>query len=234
MAEDVSSVDTALPGPGPEQAYEPISERSLAADDSADFPSADPQESSAALRFAAAAEELGREIGNLREELAKGHARAEAREKTIDRLHAEVERLRAGETRLLLRPVIADLRRLRDDLITQARALAGASSEAKPAPLLESFADSVEYTLERCGVTVVRPVQDAPCDPAEHHVTGFAPTDDGSLDGRIMKIVSDGYRDEAGARLIAPARVIAYRASAGAAPREDAQPGDVPAEPYQQ
>ena len=50
---------------------------------------------------------------------AREHDRAKAREGGIDRLHEDTQRLRVGETRELLRPVLADLRWLRDDLLSQ-------------------------------------------------------------------------------------------------------------------
>jgi molecular chaperone GrpE (heat shock protein) len=157
-------------------------------------------------------EELAHEISGLREQLAKDHARAEARERTIDRLHAEVERLRAGEARTLLRPVITDLRRLRHDLLAQARSLVRANPGADSAALLESFADTVEFALERCGVSVIHPAQGDLCEPAVHQVTGIASTGDHSLDGKVSEIVSDGYLEVASSHLIAPARVIVYQA----------------------
>ena len=53
------------------------------------------------------------------------HARAEQREGVIDHLHAEVERLRRGERRGMLRPLLAEMCRLRNDLLRQAEDLPG-------------------------------------------------------------------------------------------------------------
>lgn len=160
----------------------------------------------------AALGELRDAIASLTEQIAVGHARAAAREKIIDRLHGEVERLRAGEVRLLLRPVIADLRRLHHDLLAEARSVAGAISPAQAVALLESFAESAELALERCGIAVIRPEPGGPCQPGPHQVTGFEPTGDDGLDGRIFQITSGGYRDVDSGRPIAAARVIIYRA----------------------
>ncbi len=174
-----------------------------------------PEDSPAAYGFGnpAAIEGLREAVARLSEQIAQDHARAAAREKTIDRLHGELERLRAGEARLLLRPVIADLRRLHHDLLAQARSAADTISPAEAVALLESFAESAELALERCGVAVIRPNPGAPCKPGAHQVTAFEPTDDASLDGRIMKIASEGYLDIDSGRPIAPARVIIYRAT---------------------
>lgn len=156
--------------------------------------------------------ELRDAISSLTEQIATDHARAAAREKIIDRLHGEVERLRAGEVRLLLRPVIADLRRLHHDLLAEARSAAGAISPAQAVALLESFAESAELALERCGIAVIRPEPGGRCQPGPHQVTGIKPTGDDGLDGRIFQITSEGYLDVDSGRPIAPARVIIYRA----------------------
>jgi len=55
--------------------------------------------------------------------LGANNARAEARERVIDWLHREVERLKVGEHAMLLRPVVTDLQHLRGDLLRQARTL---------------------------------------------------------------------------------------------------------------
>ena len=159
----------------------------------------------------AAIQELRDAVTELSQQIANYHARAAVREKTIDRLHGELERLRAGEARHLLRPVIADLRRLHHDLRAQARS-ASAISPAQAVALLESFAESAELALERCGIAVIRPEPGAPCQPGPHQVTGFEPASDASLDGRIMKIATEGYLDVDSGRPITPARVIIYRA----------------------
>lgn len=160
----------------------------------------------------AALGELRDAIASLTEQIAMDHARAAAREKIIDRLHGEVERLRAGEVRLLLRPVIADLRQLHHDLLAEARSAAGTISPAQAVALLESFAESAELALERCGIAVIRPEPGGPGQPGLHQVTGFEPTGDDGLDGRIFQITSEGYLDVDSGRPIAPARVIIYRA----------------------
>src|SRR3954451_10997129 len=47
--------------------------------------------------------------------------RAAARERIIDRLHEENQRLRAGDRQLVLRPVLVDLQQLRTELLRGAR-----------------------------------------------------------------------------------------------------------------
>ena len=64
------------------------------------------------------------------------------------------------------------MRRLRDDLLAQARGVPETMSRGDVAALLESYADSVALILERCGVVAVRPAARAPFDPREQQACG--------------------------------------------------------------
>jgi molecular chaperone GrpE (heat shock protein) len=155
--------------------------------------------------------ELRASLTALEAQAAREHDRAQAREAVIGRLHAEVERLRAGEARSLLRPAVTDLRRLRDDLIAQARSVPEAMTRAEVAVLLESYADSVLLILERCGVVAVRPEERTGYDPHQQQVSGIVETAEPDLDGTVAGIVSDGYAEADTGRPVAPTRVTVYR-----------------------
>jgi molecular chaperone GrpE len=155
---------------------------------------------------------------DLAAQVANEHDRAKAREAVIDRLHEETQRLRAGEGRELLRPVLSDLRKLRDDLQGQARSVPGVMSNANVAALLDSYADSVELILERNGVMAVRPKPDAPFDPRRHRAAGIAAASEQGLDGMIATVLNDGYEDTQTGSVIAPARVIVYRHTGAGGP----------------
>jgi molecular chaperone GrpE (heat shock protein) len=166
----------------------------------------------------AAVGELRASVASLESHAARDHDRAQAREAVIDRLHGEVERLRAGEVRALLRPVVTDLRRLREDLLTQANSVPEAMAHDQVTVLLESYADSVALILERCGIIAVRPAKDTKFDPRQQQVSDIEETADRDLDGLVAGIVSDGYAEADGGRPVAPARVVVYRHVGGASP----------------
>lgn len=157
-------------------------------------------------------------VDSLSFQLAREHDRAKAREAVIDRLHEETRRLRAGETRELLRPVLADLRRLRNDLLSQARSLPGTISSDNAAVLLESYANSVVLILERYGVTPVRPEPLVSFDPRRHRAAGVTETPDPELAGTIALVLSDGYETADTGATVAPASVIVYRQAGAAGP----------------
>jgi molecular chaperone GrpE len=155
--------------------------------------------------------ELRASLAGLESRAAQEHDRAQAREAVIDRLHAEVERLRAGEARTLLRPAVTDLRRLREDLLTQACSVPETMARGDVTALLESYADSVALILERCGIVTVKPAKDTRFDPRQQQVTDIAETGDRNLDGLVAAIVSEGYAEADGGRPVVPARVVVYR-----------------------
>lgn len=150
---------------------------------------------------------LAGSVGELVEQVRAHHARAHARERVIDRLHAEVERLRTGEQGLLLRPVVTDLQRLRTDLLHQAATLSPRVDQKQAAALLESFALSVELALERCGSVPIRPSVGAEFSAREHRAVKLVEAASSEEDGTIAAVVADGYLDTSIDRVTVPARV---------------------------
>lgn len=137
--------------------------------------------------------------------------RAAARERVIDRLHDENQRLRAGDRQLLLRPVLVDLQRLHADLLRQADELSATTTPEQAAELLRSFAYSTELALERGGVRVLHPATGTGFDPALHRAVQVVAADRPEDDGTIALVVGDGYLDTVQDRAITPATVHVRR-----------------------
>jgi molecular chaperone GrpE len=161
-----------------------------------------------------AAEALLTEISATLQEVAdqsrRYHTRAEQREAVIDFLRSELDVLRRGERRGLLRPVLADLCRLRGDLLTQAAALPTDFDAAKAADLLRSYAETIELTLESNGVITYVPDDGERFDPRLHRRVGGAPSADPALAGHIAGVRRDGYLDIEANSPIAPAEVTVF------------------------
>jgi molecular chaperone GrpE (heat shock protein) len=145
------------------------------------------------------------------DELAATHERAAARERVIDRLYDENQRLRTGERQLLLRPVLVDLQRLRNDLLRQAAALPAEVTTEAMARLMRSFADSVELTLERGGIRVVHPEVATPFDPDLHRAAEVVLADTPERDKTVAGVLADGYLDVTTGRATVPAVVRVHR-----------------------
>lgn len=165
-------------------------------------------------------------ITGLTAEVREHHTRAAARERIIDNLHAELERLRAGERNLLLRPVVTDLQNLRKDLLQHARKLPGEMGSDQVAGLLESYALSVELALERCGSVPIRPTAGEPFSAREHRAIKVIRTDLPAQDGTVAEITADGYRDTETGRVTTPARVHIYRLEDAAEPQQEQESAD--------
>jgi hypothetical protein len=150
-------------------------------------------------------------VSDLAGQLRAHHARAQARERVIDHLHDEVQRLKVGERSLSLLPVVTDLQHLRMDLLRQAITLPEQVSRMQAAELLESFALSVELTLERCGVVPIRPEVGAGFSPREHRAVKVLSTNSQDLHERIAEVVAEGYQDLTAVRVTVPARVHVWR-----------------------
>ncbi len=143
------------------------------------------------------------------------HARAEQREAVIDHLRDEVDRLRRGERRGLLRPLLADMCRLRDDLLKQAATLPAEFDAAKAAALLQSYAETIEITLESNGVITYTPDAGDSFNPRLHRRVSGEPTAETALAGHIAAIRRDGYLDIEANNPIAPAEVTVYAVTKG-------------------
>jgi molecular chaperone GrpE len=143
--------------------------------------------------------------------MADAGERAAARERIIDRLHEDNQRLRAGERQLVLRPVLTDLQRLRNDLLREAAALPDGIGADAVAALLRSYAHSVELTLERGGVETLHPAPGDVLDPARHRPQAVLPAPEPAADGTVAGVIADGYRETVTDRVLTPATVQVFR-----------------------
>ena len=158
-------------------------------------------------------------VQEVAESAGRYHARAEQRERVIDHLHSEVDRLRRGERRGLLRPLLVELCRLRNDLLRQAEGLPDDFDAEQARLLLRSYADSVEIALEDSGVITFTPGEGDSFEPRMHRKVGGEPTSDPAATGRVARVRRTGYLDVDANIPIAPAEVVLFGA-ASAAPAE--------------
>jgi len=141
------------------------------------------------------------------------HERARQREGVIDYLRDEVDLLRRGERRSLLRPLLTALSRLHADLLVQSRTLPAEFDAQKASALLESFAETVECVLADAGITLHTPEAGDPFDPRSHRKVKSEPTTDRGLDGLVASVRKAGYLDIEADSLLSPAEVILYKTS---------------------
>jgi hypothetical protein len=141
------------------------------------------------------------------------HARAQHREEVIDHLRSEVDRLRRGERRTLLRPLLTEMSRLRNDLLRQAAELPADFGAERAALLLRSYAESMGLALENSGVVSFAPDSGDAFDPRMHRRVGGQPAADPALTGRIAHVRRDGYLDVDANSPVALAEVVVFAAA---------------------
>jgi molecular chaperone GrpE (heat shock protein) len=167
--------------------------------------------------------EIAASVRELADSADRYHARAEQREHVIDHLRDEVDRLRRGERRTLLRPLLAEICHLRNDLLRQAGELPENFDAERAALLLSSYAESVELALEHNGVVSFVPDSGEAFDPRMHRRVGGEPAPDPALIGRIAQVRRDGYLDVDANSPIAPAEVVVFAAAAQPSRRDEGE-----------
>lgn len=139
--------------------------------------------------------------------------RAEAaREKVIDRLHAELQEYKQDLLFGTLRPVFLDLVQLHDDLgkAAAAPAEAGADGPAESRGLvgiIEGFQQGIEDILYRQGVEPFQVDGDA-FDPRRQRAVATVATDEPGLNKTVAARLRQGFR--AGDRVIRPELVSVF------------------------
>jgi molecular chaperone GrpE (heat shock protein) len=131
--------------------------------------------------------------------------------KILDRLHAENERLRRGESEQILQPLFRDLMKLADDWTAM-----GASWESKetatPADVARKcrdVADDAGLILARHGVDSFTPSIGSPIERKQHRVIGTVDTETPELDNTVAEVRRIGY--VYGEKVLKFAEVIAAR-----------------------
>jgi molecular chaperone GrpE (heat shock protein) len=168
----------------------------------------DASEADGVAEIAAAVRELASSTGRY-------HDRAQQREGVIDYLRSELEVLRRGERRALLRPLLADMCRLRNDLLRQASGLPSDYDAKKAAELLISYAESIQITLEGNGVVTFAPDEGEAFNPRMHRRVKAQETTDPGFAGRVAGTSRDGYLDIEANSPIAPAEVTVFTTAKG-------------------
>ncbi|GAB3968514.1 hypothetical protein GCM10029978_038090 [Actinoallomurus acanthiterrae] len=149
-------------------------------------------------------------LAGLTETVGREHERAAHRERVIDRLHEDNQRLRHGELQAALEPVRTALYRLYD--LVRREAERETVDSAHTPRLLAAIADELAEVLARTGVERMPVEAGEAFDPARHRPAGTEDVDDTELDGTIAKVQRAGF--VRGDRIARRAEVIVARVAA--------------------
>jgi molecular chaperone GrpE (heat shock protein) len=157
--------------------------------------------------------EIAAAIHRLADSAENYHDRAQQREGVIDYLRSELELLRRGERRGLLRPLLTQMCRLHADLVRQAATLPPDFDTAKAVRLLQSYAETLGEALEDNGVVTYQPEQGDHFNPRRHRQVKREPSTDPALAGRVAAVRQSGYLDIEADNPLAPAEVAVFMAA---------------------
>jgi molecular chaperone GrpE (heat shock protein) len=154
--------------------------------------------------------EIAAEVGRLAAAAERYHDRAQQREGVIDYLRAELELLRRGERRGLLRPLLTQMCRLHADLVRQAATLPPDFDAARAVRLLQSYAETLGEALEDNGVVTYQPDEGDPFNPRQHRQVKRQPSADPGQAGHVAAVRQPGYLDLESDSPLAPAEVSVF------------------------
>ena len=156
-------------------------------------------------------------VEEMMRQMAEANRIGQDRERIIDRLHDENQKLRAGELQQMLSPILRDLIRLFDDLqrTAQAYATRGDAMPAEAVRDLECYRDAVSDILYRQGVERYEASEGATFDPKEHRALSSVVTTDPGKDRTIAQVVRVGFRTDARVIRHLEAEVYRFKENAG-------------------
>lgn len=165
--------------------------------------------------------ELTERLRDVAQQLAEFHQRSAHRELIIDRLHDENQQLRAGLSKAILEPVVADLIRLYDQVDRQVRRLAAAGQDAR---LLESFAADIEQILDRCGIEIYLAKPGDPFDRDRHRPLAVVSCPDESQHNTVADVTAVGFIERETGRVRRPVQARFYQYTPAGEPVPDGAP----------
>lgn len=168
-------------------------------------------------------------LDELTRAIEEGNRISQDRERVVDRLHEENQRLRAGELAQMLAPIFRDLVRLYDDLERTARAYEarGDAVTTDAARDVASYRDAVLDLLYRHGVEPYDAPEGTPFAASEHRALKPIPTSDPAKDRTIARVIRRGFRTDARIVRALEAEVYRLQKDPGAppgAPADNANP----------
>jgi molecular chaperone GrpE (heat shock protein) len=138
------------------------------------------------------------------------HDRATHRERVIDRLHEENQRLRHNELQAAFEPVRTSLYRLYD--LVRRESERETADPAHVPKLLAAIADELAEIIARTGVERMPVGEGDPFDPARHRPAGTHDVEDAELDGTVLTVQRAGF--VRGEKVVRRAEVIVARVAA--------------------
>lgn len=153
--------------------------------------------------------ELTVAVGVLEDQVRRFHVRAENYEQIIRQMQGRIERLQGDQIQALLKPVIRRFAGLHSQAAEAAERARERGERAEKD--LDFFMDAIEEALGLIDVESVAAEPSAEFDPGKHHAARVVTTDDTEMDGRIQRVLRQGFTHVEAERVFLPAQVSVYR-----------------------
>src|ERR1044072_971824 len=150
---------------------------------------------------------LAEALANFSDQLREVNRISEHRERIIDQLHQENQRLKQGELQQLLMPVFRDLIRLYDDLKITTASYESDGNEKFTRELV-CYRETVSDILYRHGVELIEVASGENFNPKEHKAVATVAADL-ERDRTIAKVIRDGFKTDL--KIIRNVEVEVYR-----------------------
>lgn len=150
-------------------------------------------------------------IADFTEQIRENNRLSSERERIIDWLHNENQRLKQGELQQALLPIFRDLIWLYDDLKTTTESYAEKveSNSRNPVKDFSNYCEIIKDILYRYGVEPIEAKIGEEFNPKEHKAIGTIHADDEVQDRKISKIVREGFKTET--KIVRSVQVEVYR-----------------------
>lgn len=196
-----------LPDEGGEAPLQEPAEEEVPPSDSP-TPPYDPQPTLEALM--AQTQEMTRQLCAMEELFTKRILYTDHEEKTLDRMHSELQRYKEDLYFKLIKPILVDVLEMRDSIIRMAELYAAKPEGQQDIPLktFSNYAYDLQEILEKNGIEIFRSEPGGDYIPLRQRVVKKLPTTEEALHGKVAQSITSGYLN--GDKVLSPEKVSVY------------------------
>lgn len=210
MTEETPETTEAEPGTPEEEPIpeDPIPEVPAESPDEPPQPPYDPQPTLDALM--AQTQAMAQQLSSLEALFAKRIMYTDHEEKTLDRMHSELQRYKEDLYFKLIKPILVDVLEMRDSIIRIAEMYAAKPEGQQDIPLktFSNYAYDLQEILEKNGIEIFRSEPGGDYIPLRQRVVKKLPTTDETLHGKVAQSITSGYLN--GDKVLSPEKVSVY------------------------
>ena len=137
------------------------------------------------------------------------HARAENYEQIVRQMQNRIEQLQGDQVQALLKPVIQRVAGLHAQAVEASEKARERGESAEKD--FSFFAVAIEEALGLVDIESVGAAPDVEFDSSKHHASRIVRTDDPALDGRVQRVLRQGFTYVGAPRVFLPAQVSVFR-----------------------